>query len=445
MKLSFVALGFEKFAIKEANPVVKQSIDVIKNIDAKAHIIEDIVFTNEGYQQLKTELVSQRPDVLIIQFATFCMGSEVLKLLEGLKDTQVIFWGIREPKPASACIKFNSFTALNMISSFMHKWQRPFISLFGNPTEEELQKDLTAAIMANKVKYALSVAKFCVIGAHPPGFYLSDLDEMRLRAQYGCEIIHLSELTLLQKIEEMDDSEALPLIEEMKKEATIKANEKTVLLAAKFQKALENLAEEEQISGFAIKCWPDLQIAKNFAPCSVISRLNNRGLICSCEADIPALISMFMMKFFTDKPVFLTDLVNITEEGALELWHCGPAPIALAAPSCKPEYGEHPTIKDGIGLSANFPLMGGEAALLKFKETQTGYRLFFADGKAVEPKLPMCGSHVLFAPIADSKAITNCIFDNGIEHHYCLAYGADISRSVKMLAKIANMQLLHCG
>ncbi len=441
MKISFVSFGFEKFAISAAKPVFDSSRKLIQSLKPNTHIIKDIIYSPEAYEKAIDELIEAKPDILIIQFATFCMGNEVLKLIEKMKDVQIILWGIREPSEALGAIQFNSFTALNMITSFLHKWERPYLALFGNPDEKNLKEELKGAILANKVKYALKNAKFCTIGSHPPGFYLSDLDKMRLRGTYGCEIIQLSELALLDKIDAINDETVKPFLDEMHKEAKLCASNDSLLLAAKFQKALEIFAKEENIKGFAIKCWPDLQAAKNFAPCSTLSRLNNKGLTCSCEADIPALISMFIMQHLSDKPVFLTDLVNVTADGLLDLWHCGPAPIALAASSCTAEYGEHPTMKNDIGVSANFPLMSGDATLLKFKENKDDYSLFTIDGKALEPEVPMKGSHVQFSPNTNVNEVISAIFDNGIEHHYCLAYGNHIVKNLEIFAKLTHMCL----
>lgn len=450
MNITFVPLGFEKFAVGEAQGVVDESIVLLESLarcgTIQLNTVRKVVFQDCDYQEVESILAIDVPDVLIIQFATLAMGDKALKLVESLPLASIILWGIREPIPFTGSIKFNSFTSLNMLSSFMHRSKRRFLPLYGNPSERATKATLEGYIGGCKIKHGLSVAKFCAIGSAPPGFYLSDMDtEVFQSWSGGCETVRISTAELVAMVDEKVAKH--PLLESSKGSyAALKvdAKEEHRALGVQMQNVLEEYACDNSIAGFAIQCWPDLTMLKGFAPCGVVSMLNDRGIPVSCETDIPSLISMFIAGSASaglcddrGSVVFLTDMVNIRTTGEIDLWHCGCGSPSLVSLDHEPQYGEHPTMKCGIGISANFPLKGGSSLLLKFSEMPSGYQVFAIRGTSATPEVPMRGSHVEFVPdVASLQQILEGIFEFGIEHHYALAYAGGESDLGIMVAKV---------
>ena len=68
-------------------------------------------------------------------------------------------------------------------------------------------------------------------------------------------------------------------------------------------------------------------------PCVLISELNDRGIVCSCEIDLTSAITMRAMALASGKPTACLDWNNNygNDEDKVILFHCGPVAQSLMA------------------------------------------------------------------------------------------------------------------
>ena len=95
---------------------------------------------------------------------------------------------------------------------------------------------------------------------------------------------------------------------------------------------LRQLAREEALDGLAVRCWPEFFNNLRCSACGPLALLTDEQIPCSCEADINGTITQLILQWLAEQPAFGSDLVSLdVEADTLVLWHCGLAPLSMAA------------------------------------------------------------------------------------------------------------------
>ncbi len=445
LNVCFMSIGFPNFRYDIAQKILDKSLEWMRQNES-INLIEcrKVLIQEEDIKQEFIEMKKANPDVFILQLGTYSYGSALMMYLQEIKDVHLVLWSLREPMiPDYPGLPLNSLCALNMYTSFLYRMEiTDFSVVYGGLEEKKIHKKLSSILKACAIKKKLHQAKFCVVGGRVPGFYLSNVDELKFRQKIGPEIINLSIASLIQRAESIEVSRVQ---EDIKKTKTlvgcISASEESMEKTSRVYLALKDYAKENQITAYALKCWPDFQEVYNLAICGVVSKLNNEGLLASCEGDVTGLATMLIQQELTDMPVFLTDLVNISEEGTVKLWHCGAAAPALARDKNKVCMGEHPTMKQGLGVGVNMDLMPGKLTVCKLSEGDP-YRLLICEGECIEPDRQLTGNQGDIKLIGSTDKLLETIVEKGIEHHYCIAYNCDTD-SLKIFGKICGFEILE--
>jgi L-fucose isomerase-like protein len=74
--------------------------------------------------------------------------------------------------------------------------------------------------------------------------------------------------------------------------------------ALKIYNGFKAIVNKYKLDGITVRCFDLLEIYKNTG-CLGLSLLNDEGIVAGCEGDIPALISMAILHYLTDEPVFM--------------------------------------------------------------------------------------------------------------------------------------------
>ena len=99
-------------------------------------------------------------------------------------------------------------------------------------------------------------------------------------------------------------------------------NESELVKALKIYEALKLIIKKYKLKGLTIRCFDLLEPIKSTA-CLALGLLNDVGIIGTCEGDVPALISMFLIKNLTDSESFQANPSKImVENNEIILAHC---------------------------------------------------------------------------------------------------------------------------
>ena len=230
------------------------------------------------------------------------------------------------------------------------RWQGPIISFSGQHTpafalyavgEERHQRDnlfialdykeIRTILNALKVKKILAQTKIVLIG-NPAPWYLrwySFPDLERIRRKVGMLFTPIELRELLEQVEDGESGKTACLAEEWVKGAE-KVEEPSMddlQKSAAVCLAIEHILKRKNADAMAINCLEITQSGKFSGriakPCMGMSYLQDKGIPCGCEMDIPGLVSKLILGYLSDKPTFLGNIVRADpENNMLKISHC---------------------------------------------------------------------------------------------------------------------------
>ena len=99
-------------------------------------------------------------------------------------------------------------------------------------------------------------------------------------------------------------------------------DQEEVRKADAFSQAIENIVNKYQLQGLTIRCF-DLLTKIKTTGCHALGKLNSNGFIGTCEGDIMAMISMYLVKKIFNKPSFQANPSRIDiENKEIVFAHC---------------------------------------------------------------------------------------------------------------------------
>ncbi len=171
-----------------------------------------------------------------------------------------------------------------------------------------------------------------VIGARTTKFKTVRYDEITLQ-KYGitCDTYDLSEL--FWRVENFGDEERIAArVERFKSYTDFSAvpEDKTRTIA-KTSLAIDDMIEAYHLDCITLRCWEEMQTVLGIAPCVILSELNDRGIVASCEIDLCSAINMYAMQLASEFPTACLDWNNNygDDENKVILFHCGPVAQSL--------------------------------------------------------------------------------------------------------------------
>lgn len=171
------------------------------------------------------------------------------------------------------------------------------------------------------------------IGARTTAFKTVRFDEIALQ-KYGINVesFDLSELIFsVQKISD-EDGKVVEKIARLRQYADFSrvpdANQKTL---AKISVAIDRYIEEYHLDAITLRCWNEMETILRVCPCVLLSELNDRSIVASCEIDLCSAVTMRAMSLASEQPTAVLDWNNNygDDENKVILFHCGPVAQTL--------------------------------------------------------------------------------------------------------------------
>lgn len=132
------------------------------------------------------------------------------------------------------------------------------------------------------------------IGARTTAFKTVRFDEVALQ-RYGINVesFDLSELVFKVQKKSDDDCAVLKKIERLEAYtdfSRVPENNKKTL--AKISVVIDEYIEEYKLDAISLRCWNEMETILRVCPCVLLSELNDRGIVASCEIDLCSAITM---------------------------------------------------------------------------------------------------------------------------------------------------------
>lgn len=326
----------------------------------------------------------------------------------------------------SYCGKFS-------ICDVFHQYKIPFTIMpphVVHPNTDAFAKNLSDFAAVCRVVNGMKRFTIGVIGARTTKFKTVRYDEITLQ-KYGitCDTYDLSEL--FYRVEKMDgNSDAVKAKIEKLVNYTDFSNvpkDKTETLA-KVSVAIDDMMREYHLDCITLRCWEEMQTVLGVAPCVLLSELNDRGIVASCEIDLCSAINMYSMLLASQAPTACLDWNNNygDDPNKVILFHCGP--VAQSLMDGKGKVTDHKMFAKGCpgcGWGSNEGRIAAFDMTYSNCKTEDGRLTFYVDkgeftGEPIEPEFFGCGG---VAKIDDLQRKLIVLAKNGFRHHTAVGKG----------------------
>ena len=268
------------------------------------------------------------------------------------------------------------------------------------------------------------------IGARTTAFKTVRFDEITMqRHGINVESFDLSELFELVRAKK-DEDEAVKrkrkVLEGYTDFSGVPEEKKQML--AKISVVIDEYIESYHLDAVALRCWNEMETYLRVCPCVLLSELNDRGIVASCEIDMCSAITMRALQLATEGPAACLDWNNNYGEDPdkVILFHCGSTAQKLMKEKGKVTSHKMFDKEDpGSGFGTNEGRIGAFPMTYSNCKTENGkITVYVSEGEFTEDEIEAeffgCGG-VARIPNLQRKLIR--LARGGLKHHTTVARG----------------------
>ncbi|MCQ2430819.1 MAG: hypothetical protein MJ192_10880, partial [Clostridia bacterium] len=203
---------------------------------------------------------------------------------------------------------------------------------------------------------------------------------------------------------------------------------KNKLTLSKISVVIDEYIAEYHLDAITLRCWNEMETILRVCPCVLISELNDRGIVCSCEIDLTSAITMRAMALASQKPTACLDWNNNygDDPNKVILFHCGPvAQTLMAGKGTVTEHKMFAKGDPGSGWGSNEGRIAAFDMTYSNGFTEDGkLKVYTAEakftGEPIEGAFFGCGG---VAEIPDLQSKLLKLAKNGFKHHTTVGMG----------------------
>lgn len=452
-RIALAALARPTFDVPLAEDLTRQAINQLNQAGFELLLAESLISDLNGVQAYLDKLEAQSfesVDLLLIYQATFADSTLVTALVEGCQvrgaKPPVFLWAVPEA-PTGGRLRLNSLCGINLAGHALSERGHNYEYAYALPGDTTVLAQIKALAGAGMLRRRLQQASLGVVGTHPAGMDSCHLDEAQLGERLGIQVQRVP----LEQVFEMARGTAPEQLAAVRQKLDLRLDnlaeldQKPLSGTLSVYQALRTLAEERQISGLAVRCWPEFFTDLGCAACGAMSMLSDglgehNPIPCSCEADANGTVTQLLLHWLADKPSFGTDIVAMDfEQDFISLWHCGLAPLSMANPKYQPHGTLHSNRK--VPLVMEFPLKPGAVTIARLNRHQGELRLVMGRGEMLDAPGPFSGTSGTLRLETPTRQFFDVLMLQGLEHHISLVYG-DYLAELQAFARLSSLPVL---
>jgi L-fucose isomerase-like protein len=399
------------------------------------NLLFDAAATREAIGGLHAAGVDQ---ILILQ-VTFTDASMTVEIANSF-DLPLAIWAVPEPRIGGR-LRLNSFCGLNLASHALGLNGRKYGTLYADPLSPEIGKALAELLGGGRIASpaktrparsdgrssaaaAVRGARIARIGHHPDGFDTCAYDKRKLAALADVTVDELELPALFGRAKSAPAAAQADIRRQVEDLLTgLEAVDQPQLeRSLRLKAALDELREEGRYDAFAIRCWPETFTEYGGAVCGPVSMMGEARVPCACEADVYGALTTLLLQKAADAPAFLADLVDLDiEDDTGVVWHCGQAPISMAAPEFQPRATIHTNRK--MPLLFEFPLKEGRVTFFRISQARGQTIAVIGGGEMLQRPMAFTGTSGVVRFDSGAGKVLETVIGSALEHHMALAYG----------------------
>ena len=224
------------------------------------------------------------------------------------------------------------------VTDVFYQYKLPFTVMkphVVHPLTKEFAQNLEDFAAICRVVNGMKRFNLGCIGARTTAFKTVRFDEVTMQ-RYGINVESFDLSELVFKVQNKSDDD----VKVLEKKKTLenytdfsRVPEDKKLMLSKISVVIDEYIEEYHLDAITLRCWNEMETILRVCPCVLISELNDRGIVCSCEIDLCSAITMRAMFLASGKPTACLDWNNNygDDPNKVILFHCGPVAQTLMA------------------------------------------------------------------------------------------------------------------
>jgi L-fucose isomerase-like protein len=413
------------------------------------------VHTLDEAEAVARDFQAQGVEGLIICPLDFGDERSAAKVAE-LLDVPILLYATKEP-PArtdkSLARVSDAYCGNLSIAAALYRRKLPFrwAGLFF-PDEPGLLEEVREFVAAVAVVSGLTGARIGQVGLRPEPFESCEFSERAMITRFGQTLVPREVWQIVRVANEFaDDADVVKeCVERIRSGvAEMQVSDEHLLRAARLELALLEFARSKRLSAMAVQCWPSIQGEMGISVCAILGRLTERGVLTACEADVIGALTMLAQHravLGRTVPHFIDWTIQHREDPNMLLaWHCGNAPVCLAAHAGKAALrsrgdmvGESEPQFGGQEGLYQFQIRPGEVTICRLAEYDGEWKMLIASGEIVSSDEELAGTWS-WVRVSDHARLYRTLVEEGFIHHASMIHG-DLRRVLQEACRFLGVR-----
>lgn len=394
----------------KSNQILKDAIKELSNYTIDLIPFKEIVDSDLKAKKAGNFFYENDIDCLLIIEATYSYDFLALDILEYI-NVPIILWAIPGMDNGSLC-------GCQLLGVSLFEIGKDYKIFYSKVTDKKTHNKILSYSKASFLKRYLRTQKIGLIGYRMEGMTYVTFDEYELKNKFGPRVVHFGLNEIMEMSNKIDKSNAMEIWNGLKSsKLKIEVNDNEGIDSCKTYLTLKKIAQDRQVSGFAIECYP------NFLGqfCLSASLLAKDNIMVGCEGDINSTLAMVILNCLTGEPIINTDFLNPDSENSAIFSHCGSADIVL----CKDKNSVKlcPVRLQNSGVVVKFLPKLGDITLLNIVGRKDTYRISALEAYSQDTEMVFPGNPVSAKFSIKIDKFLDIIEKNAVGHHWMIVYG----------------------
>ena len=204
----------------------------------------------------------------------------------------------------------------------------------------------------------------------------------------------------------------------------------------KMYKVFDKLIKEYNADAFTVNClYSIVHTQCETTACYALSKLNDKGVVSACEADITTLLDMIITSYACDSPVFMLNPYLFPEDNKLFVSHCTSPTLHSFTSDEKDDfnaytYYEIPSLPSGIQVIKK----QGPVTVTGISHDKLDKMIVIRGNIVKNTAFPSCRTQMVLNVKGDIKELAECYEGR----HWAMAYG-DQTQKLKNANKLLGI------
>lgn len=403
-----------------------------------------LLFDRTAAEQALEQIRAAGPiDLMLILQITFTDATMTVEIARQ-SPVPLAIWAVPEPRVGGR-LRLNAYCGLNLAAHALGRSGLQPAWLYADPDTPRIGESLIGLAQASRpaapaptaphdrpVDHAaaeralarLRGGRVTVIGRHPDGFHTCEYDGDLLQRLVGMEVgsVGLEQIFAKARATSAERVAAVKTAVAAELSGLDAVDPEQLDRSFRVFCALEDVQRETEAQSLAVRCWPEMFTEYGCAACGPMAMMNGQRVPSACEADVNGSITQLLLQTLADEPAWMADLVDIDAgDDSAVFWHCGLAPLSMRDPESSAEATIHTNRK--MPLLHQFTIKPGRITLARLSRARNEVKLMIAGAEVIRAPRAFTGCSGTVRFDRPAGEVCRTIIEQGLEHHYALAYG----------------------